>query len=205
MSKTRGRDAAWRTVCRYVQDRGLRRHMLAVSAAMSAYALRLGHDPEQWAVAGLLHDFDWEIHPNLDEHPMKGAGILGAEGWDEETIRVILSHYTEGTGIARQKPIDFALLACDEITGLIIAATLVKPSMNIAETNLAGLRKKWKDRRFAAGVDREHVAEVTADFSRECFGGDLELWSHIENVLLAMQDAATELELDGRLATLTAS
>lgn len=191
---------AWETVGRYVADRGLRRHMQAVSTAMRFYAVRLGEDPEAWAAVGLLHDFDWEIHPGLDEHPMKGAGILRAEGWDEETIRVILSHYTEGTGIEREKPIDFALLACDEITGLIIAATLVRPSMDIGELSVASLRKKWKDRRFAAGVDREHVAEMTADFSRVCFDGGLELWSHIENVLTAMQADAAELELDGRLA-----
>lgn len=191
---------AWETVCRYVSDRGLRRHMQAVSAAMRFYADRLGEDPEAWVTVGLLHDFDWEIHPGLDEHPIKGADILRAEGWDEETIRVILSHYTEGTGVARENPIDFALLACDEITGLIIAATLVRPSMDISELSVASLRKKWKDRRFAAGVDREHVAEMTADFSRVCFDGGLELWSHIENVLIAMQADAAELELDGRLA-----
>ena len=191
---------AWETVCRYVSDRGLRRHLQAVSAAMRFYADRLGEDPEAWVTVGLLHDFDWEIHPGLDEHPIKGADILRAEGWDEETIRVILSHYTEGTGVAREKPIDFALLACDEITGLIIAATLVRPSMDIGELSVASLRKKWKDRRFAAGVDREHVAEMTADFSRVCFDGGLELWSHTENVLIAMQADAAELELDGRLA-----
>lgn len=196
----KSRTDAWELVTRYVGDHGLRRHMLAVSAAMRFYAERLGYDAEAWAVVGLLHDFDWEIHPNLNEHPMKGAPILRDEGWDEETIRVILSHYTEGTGVAREKPIDFALLACDEITGLIIAATLVKPSVNVAEVSIQSLRKKWKDRRFAAGVDRDHVAQMTDDFSRVCFGGQLELWAHIENVLLAMQAAAAELELDGRLA-----
>ncbi len=191
---------AWDTVCRHVNDRGLRRHMQAVSAAMRFYAGRLGEDPEAWATVGLLHDFDWEIHPGLDEHPIRGADILRAEGWDEETIRVILSHYTAGTGVAREKPIDFALLACDEITGLIIAATLVRPAMDIGGLSVSSLRKKWKDRRFAAGVDREHVAEMTADFSRVCFNDGLELWSHIENVLTAMQAEAAELELDGRLA-----
>lgn len=191
---------AWELVCRHVQERGLRRHMLAVSAAMGAYARRLGQDAAYWETVGLLHDFDWEIHPTLNEHPGKGADILRAEGWDEQTIRVILSHYTEGTGVERQQPIDFALLACDEITGLIIASTLVKPSRNIAEVSTSTLRKKWKDRRFAAGVDRDDVTAATADFSRECFAGGLELWAHIANVLEAMQDAAAELELDGRLA-----
>lgn len=187
-------------VRRHVHERGLLRHMQAVSVAMADYAHRLGEDADYWATVGLLHDFDWEIHPNLNEHPMKGADILREEGWDEETIRVILSHYTEGTGVDREKPIDFALMACDEITGLIIATTLVKSSRDIADVTVDSLRKKWKDRRFAAGVDRDDVTAVTADFSRECFGGSLELWDHVANVLQAMQAAAGELELDGRLA-----
>lgn len=198
------RSDAWDLVCEFVQDSGLRRHVLAVSAAMGWYAQELGEDVAYWETVGLLHDFDWEIHPNLDQHPMAGSKILRERGWDEETIRVILSHYTEGTGVEREKPIDFALLACDEITGLVIATTLVRPSKNIAEVKLSSIRKKWKDRRFAAGVDRDHVTEVTADFSRECFAGSLELWPHIQNVLTAMQAKAEVLELDGRLATANA-
>lgn len=194
------RKQAWDLVCEFVQDAGLRRHMLAVSAAMRFYAEKLGQDADYWEVIGLIHDFDWEIHPDLDRHPIKGADILRERGWDEETIRTILSHYTEGTGVEREKPIDFALLACDEITGLIIATALVRPSKNIADVKLKSVRNKWKDRRFAAGVDRDHVEEVTADFSRVCFNGQLDLWSHIGNVLTAMQDAAEVLELDGRLA-----
>jgi putative nucleotidyltransferase with HDIG domain len=200
MNSPKGFDEARQTVEKYVKDRGLRRHMRAVSAAMGFYAGQLGEDGDYWRTVGLLHDFDWEIHPDLDEHPIKGADILRAEGWDEETIRIILSHYTEGTGVMREKPVDFALLACDEITGLIIAATLVRPGMNIADVSLQSVRKKWKDRRFAAGVDRDHVTEVTADFSRSCYNGRLDLWEHIENVLTAMQGAAGDLELDGRLA-----
>jgi putative nucleotidyltransferase with HDIG domain len=193
--------AAWSLVCEFVQDSGLRRHMLAVSAAMRFYAEQLGADADYWATVGLIHDFDWEIHPDLDRHPIKGADILRERGWDEETIRVILSHYTGGTGVEREKPIDFALLACDEITGLIIATALVRPSKNIADVELKSVRSKWKTRAFAAGVDREHVAEVTADFSRVCFDGQLDLWQHIGNVLAAMKGAAAELELDGRLAS----
>ena len=194
------RSDAWELVCEFVQDGGLRRHMLAVSAAMGWYAQELSQDVAYWETVGLLHDFDWEIHPDLNRHPTEGSKILRARGWDEETIRVILSHYTEGTGVEREKPIDFALLACDEITGLIIATTLVRPSKNIAEVKLSSIRKKWKDRRFAAGVDRDHVTEVSADFSRECFDDSLELWTHIQNVLTAMQAKAEVLELDGRLA-----
>lgn len=196
----KSRADAWDLVTRYVQEPGLRRHMLAVSAAMGDYARRLGEDAAYWETIGLLHDFDWEIHPTLNEHPIKGADILRTEGWDEETIRVILSHFTEGTGVAREKPVDFALMACDEITGLIIATTLVKASRDINEVTVQSVRKKWKDRRFAAGVQRDEVEAVTADFSRVCFGGELELWDHIQNVLSAMQSAASVLELDGRLA-----
>lgn len=198
------RAEAWDLVCEFVQDSGLRRHMLAVSAAMGWYANELGEDAAYWETVGLLHDFDWEIHPDLNQHPMEGAKILRERGWDEETIRVILSHYTEGTAVQREKPIDFALLACDEITGLVIATTLVRPSKNIAEVTLSSIRKKWKNGRFAAGVDREHVAEVTADFSQICFDGGLDLWTHVQNVLTAMQQAAVELELDGSLAALEA-
>lgn len=193
-------DDGWRLVCEFVQDVGLRRHMIAVGAAMGWYAEKLGYDPEYWRVVGLVHDFDWEIHPNLNEHPMKGAVIMRERGWDEEIIRVIQSHYTEGTGVERTKPIDFALLACDEITGLIMATALVRPSKNIADVQLSSVRKKWKDSSFAAGVKRPHVEEVTADFSRVCFDGRLALWEHVGNVLAAMQGAAGLLELDGRLA-----
>lgn len=193
---------AWGLVCEFVQDEGLRRHMLAVSAAMGWYANTLDQDVAYWERVGLLHDFDWEIHPDLDRHPIEGSKILRERGWDEETIRVILSHYTEGTAVPRTKPIDYALLACDEITGLVIATTLVRPSKNIAEVTLSSIRKKWKDRRFAAGVGRAHVEEVTADFSRECFAGSLELWTHVQNVLTAMQGAAEVLELDGCLASM---
>ncbi len=197
---TKNRDDAWELVCEFVQDAGLRRHMLAVSAAMGFYAKMLGEDVAYWESVGLVHDFDWEIHPDLDRHPIEGSKILRERGWDEETIRVILSHYTEGTAVSREKPIDFALLACDEITGLIIATALIRPSKNIGDVKLSSVRRKWKNKRFAAGVDRDHVEEVTADFSQVCFDGTLDLWTHIQNVLTAMQGAAEVLELDGRLA-----
>lgn len=194
------RDEAWDLVCEFVQDAGLRRHMLAVSAAMRFYAGLLGNDADYWEIVGLIHDFDWEVHSDLDRHPIQGAEILRERGWDEETIRVVLSHYTEGTGVLREKPVDFALLACDEITGLIIATALVRPSTDVGDVKISSIRKKWKTPRFAAGVDRQHVEEVTADFSRVCFDGKLDLWQHIGNVLTAMQGAAEILELDGRLA-----
>jgi putative nucleotidyltransferase with HDIG domain len=171
--------------------------MIAVAAAMRFYAPKLGSDSDYWQAVGLLHDFDWEIHPDLDQHPMAGAPLLRERGVDEETIRTILSHYSEGTGVAREKPIDYALLACDDITGLITAVALVRPSKDVREVRVKSIRKKWKDRRFAGGVDREHVEANVADFSRVCFDGSLELWQHIGNVLEAMQGEAEALGLDG--------
>ncbi|NCF65599.1 MAG: HDIG domain-containing protein [Chloroflexi bacterium] len=193
------RQEAWDLVTEYVQDPGLRRHMLAVAAAMRFYAEMLDEDADYWEIVGLIHDFDWEIHPDLDRHPIKGADILRERGWDEETIRTILSHYTEGTGVRAEKNIDFALMANDEVTGLIVATTLIRPSKNIAEVKLRSIRKKWKNLRFAAGVDREEVEKATGEFSQACFDGQLDLWTHINNVLMAMQEAAGALELDGRL------
>ncbi len=195
------REEAWELVEEFVQDPGLRRHMLSVAAAMRYYAAMLGEDAEYWEVIGLVHDFDWEIHPDLDRHPIAGSQILRERGWDEETIRVVLSHYTEGTSVPREKPVDFALMANDEITGLLVATTLVRPSKNIADVNIKSIRKKWKNRAFAAGVDREEVERHTADFGRICFDGQLDLWTHIGNVLAAMQADAEKLELDGRLAS----
>jgi putative nucleotidyltransferase with HDIG domain len=183
-----------------VQAPGLRRHMLAVEAAMRRYAGELGEDVETWGLAGLLHDFDWEIHPTLDTHPAEGAPILRRQGCPETVVQAILSHNTEGTGVERQRPIDYALLACDEVTGLVIAAALIRPSKDVRETELKSIRKRWKEKAFAAGVDREHVERATEDFSRACFAGGLDLWRHVGNVLAAMQGVAASLELDGRLA-----
>jgi putative nucleotidyltransferase with HDIG domain len=194
------RDEALAIVHDHVQAVGLRRHMLAVEAAMRRYARELGADPELWGLAGLLHDYDWEIHPTLEAHPKDGAPLLRERGCPEEVVQAILSHNEEGTGVARRSPLDFALLACDEVTGLVIAAALVRPSKDVREVELKSIQKRWKERSFAAGVDRTHVEGATADFSRACFGGGLELWRHVGNVLEAMQGVAADLELDGRLA-----
>ena len=194
------REAAWGIVCEFVKDPGLRRHMLAVESAMRSYARKLGHDEHKWGLAGLLHDFDWEIHPTLQDHPAKGAPILRQRGVDEQVVTCILSHNTEATGVARATPMDFALLACDEVTGLIIAVALVRPTKDIRDVEVRSVKKKWKEKYFAAGVHRESVEQAVAEFGRECFGGNLDLWEHVGNVLTAMQGVAGELELDGRLA-----
>ncbi|MEZ5312533.1 MAG: HD domain-containing protein [Thermoanaerobaculia bacterium] len=194
------REEAWQIVVEHVQAAGLRRHMLAVEAVMRRYAGELGGDPETWGLAGLLHDYDWEVHPTLDGHPRDGAPLLVERGCPDEVVRAILSHNEEGTGVRRESPMDFALLASDEVTGLVIAAALVRPSKDVRDVELKSIRKRWKERSFAAGVDRPHVESATADFSNACFDGKLELWQHVDNVLAAMKSIAAELELDGRLA-----
>jgi putative nucleotidyltransferase with HDIG domain len=194
------REDAWAIVREHVESPFLRRHMLSVEAAMRRYASELGGDVESWGMAGLLHDYDWEIHPTLEAHPAQGAQLLRHRGCPEEVVRAILSHNTAGTGVERRDPIDFALLACDEVTGLLIAATLVRPDKDIRQLALKSVKKRWKSRIFAAGVDRDEVEAAVADFGRACYGGGLELWAHVESVLAAMQRAATDLDLDGTLA-----
>lgn len=194
------RAAAWEIVTEHVQAAGLRRHMVAVEAAMRFYAGELGHDPDLWGLTGLLHDYDWEIHPTLAAHPKEGAPLLRERGCPEEAVQAILAHNEEATGVARSAPLDFALLACDEVTGLLIAAALVRPTKDIRDVELKSVQKRWKEKIFAAGVDRAHVEGATSDFSRTCYSGQLELWIHVANVLAAMKGAAALLELDGRLA-----
>src|SRR5262249_49593709 len=132
---------------------------------------------------------------------VEGTPMLRDKGIAEPVLQAILSHNEAATGVPRKQPMDFALLACDEVTGLIIAAALVRPSKNVRDVELKSIKKRWKERIFAAGVHREQVEQATADFSRACFDGKLELWEHVQNVLTAMQGVAAELELDGRLAT----
>ncbi len=194
------RDTADAILHEHVEDENLRRHMYAVEAAMRWYADKLGHDPDRWGMAGLLHDFDWEIHPSIERHPKEGVPILRERGVPEDVLQAILAHNTAGTGVEREAPMDFALLACDEITGLIIAATFVRPHKDVRQLKVKSVKRNWKDKLFAAGVDRDEVRHATEDFSRECFDGELELWQHVGNVLEAMKGAAERLELDGRMA-----
>ena len=203
MSRDLNRETAFVLMTDNVSAPGLRRHMIAVEAAMRHYAEKLGESADEWGLAGLLHDFDWEIHPTLEDHPAKGVPILREAGCPESVLQAIVSHNTAGTGVERQAPMDYALLACDEITGLMIAAALIRPSKDIREMKLKSVKKRWKERAFAGGVDREEVEQATSDFSTQCFAGQLELWDHGANVLAAMQAAAKDLELDGALAVQT--
>ena len=194
------REQAWEILTEHVKDPGLRRHMVAVEAAMRFYAEALGHDADAWGLAGLLHDFDWEIHPSVEQHPKDGAPILRARGVSEDVIQAILAHNPIGTGVDATTPMDFALRACDEITGLIIAATLVRPAKDVRLLKVKSVKRNWKDKLFCAAVDRGEIQESTADFSAHCYDGKLELWQHVGHVLEAMQGIAAELELDGRAA-----
>jgi putative nucleotidyltransferase with HDIG domain len=173
----------------YVHNQNLVRHMLAVEAAMEDYATRYNVDPANWALAGLLHDFDWEIHPTLDEHPQEGAPILRARGVPEEVVTCILSHAAH-TGVSRETTMQKALFACDEITGLLTAVALVRPSRSIHDVKAKSIKKKWKDGRFAANVSREDIVE-----GAETLG--VELWEHIGNVLDSMKRIAPALGLEG--------
>lgn len=194
------RDQAWKIVTDHVQQVGLRRHMLAVEAAMRFYAARLGEDADSWGLAGLLHDWDWEIHPTLEAHPKAGIARLREAGCPEAVVQAILAHNPAGTGVEAATSMDFALRACDEITGLVSAAALVRPSKDVRDVEVKSIQKRWKEKAFAAGVDRAEVERATEDFSRVAFGGALALAEHIGNVLAAMQGAAAALDLDGRLA-----
>jgi len=173
----------------YIKNENLVRHMLAVEAAMRFYAEKFGQDPETWGITGLLHDFDWEIHPTLENHPQSGAPILRQRGVPEEIVRAVLSH-ADHTGVPRQSLMEKALYACDEITGLVTAVALVRPSRSLHDLEASSVKKKWKDKAFAAGANREEIARATQEFG-------VELWEHVGNVILAMRRIAPELGLEG--------
>ena len=182
------RDQALSIVREYVKNENLVRHMLAVEAAMAAYAQKFGEDEEAYRVAGLLHDFDWEIHPTAEGHPSLGAPILREKGVSEEIIRAIMSHGSH-TGVSRETQLEKARFACDELTGLITTTALVRPSKKIADVEVKSIKKKWKEKSFAAGVNRSEIEEGT-----HALGVDL--WTeHVPLVLSAMQSIATDLGL----------
>jgi len=185
------RDAAMAIVREYVKGENLIHHMLSVEAAMRFYAEKYDEDVGLWGITGLLHDFDWEIHPTLDRHPLAGAPILRAKGVPEVIIQAILSHGID-SGISRDTRLRKALFACDEITGLITAVALVRPSQSLHDLNSSSVKKKWKDRAFAAGVNREEIGKATADFG-------VGLWEHVDNVIVAMRRIAPQLGLEGNL------
>ncbi|HKZ43795.1 MAG TPA: HD domain-containing protein [Anaerolineales bacterium] len=173
----------------FVKNENLVNHMLSVAAAMRFYAEKFDQDADKWEVVGLLHDFDWEIHPTLDKHPAAGAPILKERNVPEEIIRAILSH-AEETGVKRESKMEKALFACDEITGLITATALVRPSRSIMDMQAKSVKKKWKDRSFAAGANRKEMEQGALEFG-------VDLWEHVDNVIMAMRRIAPQLGLAG--------
>jgi len=186
------RESAYAIVTEFVKNDGLVRHMLAVEAAMRAYAVKHGEDPEAWGLAGLLHDFDWEIHPTLEQHPQNGAPILRERGVPEATIRCIQSH-ADHTGVPRETLMEKTLAAVDELTGLITACALVRPSKSLSDLTAKSVKGKWKDKAFAAGVDRSEI-----EHNVRALGVDLA--EHITFTIEAMRPIAARLGLDGSLA-----
>jgi len=188
------RDEALAIVHEYTQSDSLRKHMLSVEAAMRAYATRFGEDPDRWGITGLVHDFDYERFPNeahspVDEHPAEGVRILRSRGFPEDMLEAILGH-ANYSGVPRVTPMAKTLYAVDELTGLITATALVRPSRSVMEVEARSVRKKMKDKAFARGVNREDVITGAADL-----GVDLD--GHIDFVIKAMQGVAPSLGLAG--------
>lgn len=185
---------AWNLLCEYTQSESLRKHALAVEACVRAYARKLGGDEENWALAGLLHDFDYERWPNADhhptqEHPYAGSLILREHGYPEEIITAILGH-ANYSGVPRVSPLDKSLFACDELAGFLTACALIKPSKSIHEVEAASVKKKLKDKAFARGVSREDVYK-----GAEELGVPLE--EHIAFCIEALCTVASDLGLQG--------
>ncbi len=179
------RQQAYALLIEYTKGRNLIRHCLAVEAALRAYALKYGEDEQFWGAVGLIHDFDYEQHPGPDEHPQVGARILRERGWPEPAVRAVLSH-SDTTGVPRESRLEKALYAVDELSGFITAVALVRPSRSLDDLKAKSVKKKMKDKRFAAAVSREELRrgaeELGEDFS-----------AHVDFVIAAMGAIGPEL------------
>ncbi len=183
------RDQAWELLCEFTKSEGLRKHALAVETCVAAYARKAGADEEKWSVTALLHDFDWEIHPQLPDHPVKGEPILAARGVDADIRRAILSHANH-TGLARETPLEKTLFACDELACFITAISYVKPRRSVFDVDVASVKKKMKDKAFARSVNREEIVQGATELG-------VPLEEHAEFCIKAMQANAEALGLKG--------
>ena len=186
------REQAWGLLTEFTQSESLSKHALAVEACMRAYAQKFSEDVYLWAVVGLLHDFDYEKWPSLDDHPYKGNEILKERGYSDEIRNAILSH-AEYTGVSRVTPMEKALFACDELAGFITAVALVKPGRSLAEVDAKSVRKKMKDKAFARSVNRNDIAQRAAELG-------VELEEHIAFCIEAMKGISDQLGLEGNVA-----
>lgn len=183
------RDEAVAILHEFTKSDSLRKHALAVEACVAAYARKFAEDETKWSVTALLHDFDWEIHPTMPEHPTNGEPILAERGVDEEIRRAILSH-ADFTGVPRTSALERTLFACDEMAGFITAISYVKPSRSVFEVDVKSVRKKMKDKAFARGVSRDDLVNGARELG-------VELDDHIAFCISAMQARADELGLKG--------
>lgn len=183
------RDQAWEIVCEFVQSESLRRHALAVEACVAAYARKFGEDESKWRIAALLHDFDWEIHPQGPDHPMKGEAILAERGVSAEIRRAILSH-ANYSGVPRESALEKTLFACDELAGFLTAVSYVKPARSIHEVDVASVKKKMKDKAFARNVSRDDIINGAREMQ-------VDLDEHIGFCIFAMRERAADLGLEG--------
>ena len=189
------RETAWGLLTEFTQSESLRKHALAVEACMRAYARKFAANSAEenvWGVVGLLHDFDYEKYPSLDDHPYKGNEILKDRGYPEEIRKAIMSH-ADYTGVTRDTPMEKALFACDELAGFITAVALIKPGKSLAEVDTKSVRKRMKDKAFARKVDRDDIVNGAAGL-----GVDLE--EHITFCIEALKPIADKLGLDGSAA-----
>jgi len=186
------REEAWTLLNEYTKNPNLIKHALAVEAGMRAYARRYGADEERWGIVGLIHDFEYEQYPDLGPggHPFKGSEILRGLGWPEEMIRGVQAHAPDLTGVTLDTPMEKAIFAVDELTGLITAVALVRPSKSLMDVTISSVTKKWKDKAFAGGVKRDDIEAGAAILG-------VSLQEHIGIVLEAMKEIAPELGLAG--------
>jgi putative nucleotidyltransferase with HDIG domain len=187
------REAAWCLLTEFTQSESLRKHALSVEACMRAYSRKFSGDEQLWGIVGLLHDFDYEKYPSLNDHPYKGSEILKDRGYSEEVRKAILSH-AEYTGVPRVTPMEKALFACDELAGFITACALIKPGKSLAEVDVKSVRKRMKDKAFARKVNRDDIINGAASL-----GADLD--EHIAFCLEALKSIAPELGLEGAAPT----
>jgi putative nucleotidyltransferase with HDIG domain len=186
------REQAWGLLTEFTQSESLRKHALAVEACMRAYAQKFSEDADLWGAVGLLHDFDYEKWPSLDDHPYKGNEILKERGYSDEIRNAILSH-AEYTGVPRVTPMEKALFACDELAGFITAVALVKPGKSLAEVDAKSVRKKMKDKAFARSVNRNDIVQGAGELG-------VELEEHIAFCIEAMKGISGKLGLEGSVA-----
>jgi putative nucleotidyltransferase with HDIG domain len=181
------REQALALLHEWIQNVNLRKHCYAVEACMRAYARQSGADEERWGLTGLIHDFDWERHPDLERHPMKGVEVLRAAGWPEDVCRAVLGHAVH-TGVPRETPMAKTLYACDEVSGFLVACALVTPGKSLMDVEVPSVRKKMKRADFARNVSREDIVNGAAEL-----GVDLD--QHIAFCLEAMRGIRSELGL----------